>query len=84
MIPDEPYKPLRDFKPRKIRYNTPNWEKDFEYNIASTQWALYHFQTAARADMGFDPMVWKPTIISSPLPKEDSSQSQQPLGDGEV
>lgn len=70
MIPDEPYKPLRDFRPRKIGFNTPNWEQDFEYNIASTQWTLYHFQTAARADMGFDPMVWKPTTIGATPPPE--------------
>ena len=66
MIPDEPYKPVREFKPRLIRYDTPHWAQDCEYNIAIAQWALYHFQVAARADLGFEPMVWKPIILSAP------------------
>jgi hypothetical protein len=69
MVPDAPFKPLREFKPRQIRFDTPDWEADFEYNIMSTQWALYHFQTAARADLGFDPMEWKPTIVTVESPK---------------
>lgn len=64
MVPDAPFKPLREFKPKQIRFDTPDWEVDFEYNIMSTQWALYHFQTAARADLGFDPMEWEPTIVT--------------------
>jgi hypothetical protein len=63
MVPDEAYTPLREFKPRQIRYRTDNWEGDFEYNILRAQTALYRFQVAARADLGFGPMVWKPEII---------------------
>jgi hypothetical protein len=70
VVPDAPFKPLREFKPRQIRFDTPDWEADFEYNIMSTQWALYHFQTAARADLGFDPMEWKPTIVTADSPKQ--------------
>lgn len=69
MVPDAPFKPLREFKPRRIRFDTPDWEKDFEHNIQSTEWALYHFQVAARADLGFDPMEWKPTIVTAESPK---------------
>ncbi len=65
MIPDEPYKPLRELAPRAIRFGTSAWGSDLEYNIAGVQWALYHFQVAARADLGFEPMVWRPNIISS-------------------
>jgi hypothetical protein len=75
LIPDGPFKPLREFKPREIRFDTPHWEEDFEYNIQSTQWALYHFQTAARADLGFEPMIWKPTIWASEYLGEDSRQN---------
>jgi hypothetical protein len=64
MIPDEPYKPLREFKPRQIRYGTKHWQQDCEYNITGTQRALHHFHTAARFDLGFDPMEWKPTILT--------------------
>ena len=71
MIPDEAYKPLREFKPRQIRYDTPQWENDFECNIAATQWALYHFQIAARGDLGFVPMVWKPTIVTGTDPTQE-------------
>lgn len=70
MVPDAPFKPLREFKPKEIRFDTPDWEADFEYNIMSTQWALYHFQSAARADLGFDPMEWKPTIVTAGSPKQ--------------
>jgi hypothetical protein len=70
IVPDAPFNPLREFKPKQIRFDTPDWEADFEYNIASTQWALYHFQTAARADLGFHPMEWKPTIVTGELPKQ--------------
>jgi hypothetical protein len=73
IIPDEPYKPLLQFKPRQIRHGTPLWEKDFEYNIAKAQSTLYHFQVAARADLGFAPMVWKPIILTPPPPEPDSS-----------
>jgi hypothetical protein len=66
LMPDAPYKPLREFKLRKIHFDIPDWEADFEYNIVSVQWALYHFQTAARADLGFQPMVWKPEIVTEP------------------
>jgi hypothetical protein len=75
MIPDEPFKPLREFKPRQIRFYTPHWEADFEYNILSTQWALYHFQTAARADLGFEPLIWKPTIVTAGPMEEESKQN---------
>ena len=30
MIPDEPYKPLRELAPRSIRFGTPDWEADLE------------------------------------------------------
>jgi hypothetical protein len=73
IIPDEPYKPLREFVPRQVRFGTAWWEKDCDYNIAKVQWALYHFQVAARADLGFAPMVWKPEIFTSPPPEPDSS-----------
>lgn len=74
MVTDEPFKPLREYKPRQIRFETPHWEADLEYNIVSSQWALYHFQTAARADLGFEPMIWKPTIITDGPPVEDGSR----------
>lgn len=76
MVPDDPYKPLREFKPRQIRFGTSSWEIDFEYNILSAQWALYHFQVAARADLGFAPMVWKPIILTAPPPEPDTSGAQ--------
>jgi hypothetical protein len=76
MMPDDPYKPLREFKPRQIRFGTPSWETDFEYNILSAQWALYHFQVAARSDLGFDPMVWKPIILTAPPPSGNPSEAQ--------
>jgi len=76
MVPDDPYKPLREFKPRQIRLGTSSWEPDFEYNILSAQWALYHFQVAARVDLGFAPMVWKPIILTAPPPEPDSSEAQ--------
>ena len=76
IMPDEPYKPLREFSPRKVRFGTPSWEQDFEYNIEMVRWTLYHFQVAARADLGFEPMVWKPIILSSP--PESASAGEQP------
>ena len=76
MVPDDPYKPLREFKPRHIRFGTSSWEIDFEYNILSAQWALYHFQVAARQDLGFAPMVWKPIILTAPPPEPDTSGAQ--------
>ena len=83
LIPDGPYKAVREFKPRGIRFGTLHWEQDFEYNIASTQSALYHFQVSARSDLGFEPMVWKPTIVSAPPPNQNSSEDQQHSGGGE-
>jgi hypothetical protein len=77
MIPDEAYGPLREFQPRLIRYGTPYWEEDFEHNIAVTQWALYQFQLAARTDLGFEPMAWKPTILTAALSEEESGVSAQ-------
>jgi hypothetical protein len=70
MMPDAPFKPLREFAPHKVRYGTSNWERDIELNIEKVRWALYHFQVAARADLGFGPMEWKPILIDDP-PKDD-------------
>jgi hypothetical protein len=66
MIPDEPYKPLREFNLREIRFGTSLWEKDFDDNVARVQGVLYHFQVAARADLGFEPMAWKPSVVDAP------------------
>jgi hypothetical protein len=70
MMPDAPFKPLREFAPHKVRYGTVNWELDIEWNIERVRWALYQFQVAARADLGFEPMEWKPILIDDP-PKDD-------------
>jgi hypothetical protein len=74
IMPDEPYKPLREFIPRKIRFGTTLWEQDIEYNIEKVRWTLYQFQVAARVDLGFDPLVWKPTIINPPPPEPPSTE----------
>jgi hypothetical protein len=63
MIPDAPYKPVREFKPQRVAFDTRTWEADIERNVVAAQWALYHFQVAARSDLGFEPMVWKPAGV---------------------
>jgi hypothetical protein len=76
IMPDAPYKPLREFIPRKTRFGTPSWEQDIEYNIEKVRWTLYQFQVAARADLGFEPLVWKPTILTPPPAETDPSGAE--------
>jgi hypothetical protein len=75
IMPDEPYKPLREFKPRQVRCDTDYWNEDSEYNINSIQLTLHRFHTAARADLGFEPMVWKPTIVGAPAADIESHET---------
>jgi hypothetical protein len=74
MIPDEPYTPLRELKSRQVRYDSRYWDEDFTFNINNIQLALHRFQIAARADLGFEPMVWKPTIVGAPIPDQTTGE----------
>jgi hypothetical protein len=77
MVSDEAFKPLSEFTPRDSRFGSPDWEADLQYNIKSAEWALHQFQTAARADLGFEPMIWKPDFVRGD-PPEDSHGPQTP------
>jgi hypothetical protein len=73
MMSDEAYKALRELTLRPVQYGTPEWEDVIDRNIADMERALYQFQLAARADLGFALMTWKPSLLTT-VPEEEDLQ----------